>query len=210
MAAWLQREGYEINRKRVQRLYRRLGIEAVYPKPNTSKGDKSHTIFPYLLRGVSIVRPDQVWSTDITYIRLLSGFVYLVAIMDWYSRYVLDWEISTTLEVDFCIEALERTLTRGSCEISNTDQGSQFTTPRFTNILLKSGISVSMDGRGRALDNVFIERLWRTLKYSCIYPRERRSVLELVQDVGKYFKFYNEEKPHQSLNYRTPAEVYFG
>jgi putative transposase len=186
-----------------------MGLETVYPKPNLSRANKEHIIFPYLLRGVTINRVNQVWSTDITYIRLKQGFVYLVAIIDWYSRYVLDWEISTTLEADFCIEALTRALARGCCDIFNTDQGSQFTSHSFTGLLSANGISISMDGKGRALDNIFVERLWRSLKYEMVYLMELTTVSETRQEIGGYFNFYNNERPHQSLGYKTPSEIYF-
>jgi len=209
MKVWLQREGYSVSRKRVQRLYRVMGITAVYPKKNLSKRDKSHAIFPYLLRDMAITEIDKVWSTDITYIRLEKGFVYLMAIIDWYSRYVLDWSLSVTLEADFCIETLARVLERGRCDIFNTDQGSQFTTPDFTGLLLARGIRVSMDGKGRALDNIFIERLWRSVKYESVYLMKFASVTEARMHLKKYFDFYNHERPHQALNYKTPAAVYF-
>jgi putative transposase len=209
MKVWLEREGYSVSRKRVRRLYRVMGITAVYPKKNLSKKDKSHAIFPYLLRDMAITEVDKVWSTDITYIRLEKGFVYLMAIIDWYSRYVLDWSLSVTLEADFCIETLARVLERGRCDIFNTDQGSQFTTPDFTGLLLARGIRVSMDGKGRALDNIFIERLWRSVKYESVYLMKFASVTEAKMHLKKYFDFYNHERPHQALNYKTPAAVYF-
>lgn len=209
MTAYLRHLGYEVNRKRVQNLYRLMGLEANYPKPNLSKRHPEHKIHPYLLRGVRIDRVNQVWSTDITYIRLREGFVYLMAIIDWHSRYVLDWQLSTTLEADFCIEALARVLAQDRCEIFNTDQGSQFTAVDFVNLLLSRGILVSMDGKGRALDNIFIERLWRSLKYELIYQMEYRSVKEARQGIADYFWFYNNERFHQALDYKTPKEVYF-
>lgn len=204
----LRKLGHEVNPKRVRRLLRTMGLEAVYPKPKLSQPNAGHKVFPYLLCGVEIDRCDQVWSTDITYIRLEKGFVYLMAIMDWYSRYVLNWAISTTLEADFCIEALSETLKQGHCEIFNTDQGSQFTTHRFTDLLLNKKIQVSMDGRGRALDNVFVERLWRSVKQEKVYLHDFRTVREAYRELKDYFEFYNQERPHQSLDYRTPAEVY--
>lgn len=209
MEVYLRELGYSVNRKRVQGLYQRMGLEAVYPKPNLSRGDKEHVIFPYLLRNVVIERVDQVWSTDITYIRLKQGFVYLMAIIDWHSRYVLDWEISTTLEADFCVETLGRVLAQGICDIFNTDQGSQFTSEAFTDLLKDHGIKISMDGKGRALDNIFVERLWRSLKYELIYLMELTTVAETRKHIRNYFEFYNNERPHQSLNYKTPREVYF-
>lgn len=209
MTAYLHTLGHVVNVKRVRRLLRMMGLEAVYQKPNTSKPNPEHEIFPYLLRGLVIDRCDQVWSTDITYIRLTHGFVYLMAVIDWYSRYVLGWAISTTLEADFCIEAVGELLDSGSCEIFNTDQGAQFTTPRFTAPLLNKGIRVSMDGRGRALDNIFIERLWRTVKYEYVYLQDIQTVQEARTGLQNYFQFYNHRRLHQSLDYRTPAAVYF-
>lgn len=209
MTAYLRHLGYEINRKRIQSLYRLMGLEANYPKPNLSKKHPEHKIYPYLLEDVKIDRVNQVWSTDITYIRLREGFAYLMAIIDWRSRYVLDWQLSTTLEADFCIEALARVLEKSKCEIFNTDQGSQFTAIDFVNLLLSQGIQVSMDGKGRALDNIFVERLWRSLKYELIYQMEYESVREAKKGIGEYFLFYNDERFHQSLNYKTPRQVYF-
>jgi len=209
MTAYLRHLGYEINRKRIQSLYRLMGLETNYPKPNLSKKHPEHKIYPYLLEDVKIDRVNQVWSTDITYIRLREGFAYLMAIIDWRSRYVLDWQLSTTLEADFCIEALARVLEKGKCEIFNTDQGSQFTAIDFVNLLLSQGIQVSMDGKGRALDNIFVERLWRSLKYELIYQMEYESVREAKKGIGEYFLFYNDGRFHQSLNYKTPRQVYF-
>lgn len=209
MAAYLRHLGHEVNRKRIQSLYRLMGLEANYPKPNLSKRHAEHKIYPYLLKDVKIDRVNQVWSTDITYIRLKEGFAYLMAIIDWRSRYVLDWQLSTTLEADFCIEALARALKKGQSEIFNTDQGSQFTANDFVDLLLSRGIQVSMDGKGRALDNIFVERLWRSLKYELIYQMEYRSVREAKKGIGEYFVFYNDERFHQALNYKTPREVYF-
>lgn len=210
MTAYLKRLGFLVNRKRVQRYYELLGLEAIYPKPNTSKPNKAHTVFPYLLRDVVIDRVDQVWSTDITYIRLQGGFVYLMAILDWFSRYVLGWKLSLSLEADFCIEGLKRVLMNGTCEIFNTDQGAQFTTPQFTGILTEKNIRISMDGKRRSLDNIFVERLWRTLKYELIYLYDYVTVPDVEQAIGGYFHYYNYERPHQSLRYQTPASVYFG
>ncbi len=209
MTAYLCREGYEVGEKRVRRLLRKMGLEAVYPKPNLSKQHLDHKIYPNLLRGLEITQPNQVWSTDITYIRLDKGFVYLVAIIDWYSRYVLGWALSTTLEADFCIETLEGVLENASCEIFNTDQGSQFTTNRFTRVLIAKGIKVSMDGRGRALDNIFVERLWRSVKYEKVYLCDFQSVAEARDGLEEYFEFYNNERLHQSLDYNTPKEVHY-
>ena len=207
----LLRQGYIINRKRVQRLMRKMGIQSIAPKPGTSKPHPEHKIYPYLLRHLSVIRPNQVWSTDITYIPLVGGFVYLVAVMDWFSRYVLSWEISVNMESEFCISALESAIRRyGRPEIFNTDHGAQFTCNAFTNILKENEVMISMDGRGRALDNVFIERLWRSVKYEEIYPKEYRSVRELIQSLKRYFDFYNIQRPHASLNRNTPSEVYSG
>jgi putative transposase len=187
-----------------------MGLEAIYQKPDTSQPNPDHKIYPYLLRGLSIERCNQVWSTDITYVRLATGFVYLMAIMDWFSRYVLGWALSTTLEADFCIDAVGCLLKQRRCEIFNTDQGAQFTTPRFTQPLLDQDIQVSMDGRGRALDNIFVERLWRTVKYEYVYLQEIETVQEARLGLQNYFHFYNHERIHQSLDYRTPGEVFTG
>ena len=208
MLAYLKRLGYIVNVKRVRRLLRMMGLEAVYQKPNTSQPNPEHRVFPYLLRRLVIDRCDQVWSTDITYIRLKTGFVYLMAVIDWHSRYVLDWELSTTLDADFCIEAVGRIIKQRQCEIFNTDQGAQFTSRKFTQPLIDKGIQVSMDGRGRALDNIFVERLWRTVKYEYVYLHDIQSVREARQGLKAYFEFYNHHRLHQSLAYRTPAEVY--
>jgi len=210
LTRWLWEQGEEVNRKRVQRLMRRMGLEALYPKPRLSQGGKEHRVFPYLLRGVAIERPDQVWSTDITYVPLTAGFMYLAAIIDWYSRYVIAWRLSNTLDGSFCVEMLDEALRRGRPEIFNTDQGVQFTARTFTDRLQAVGVQVSMDGRGRCLDNVFVERLWRTVKYEDIYLYGYASVPELQRGLGCYFPFYNEERLHQALDYRTPAAVYGG
>jgi putative transposase len=198
----------EVNRKRIQRLMRILGIEALYPKPNLSRAAPGHEVYPYLLRGVSIERPNQVWSTDITYIPMRAGFLYLVAIMDWFSRFVLSWELSNTMETGFCLAALEAAFQFGEPEIWNSDQGAQFTSADFLAPLKKRGISISMDGRGRALDNVFIERLWRSLKYELIYPGDFVNGAELIAALDRYFRFYNYRRPHQALGYRTPADLF--
>lgn len=208
MTAYLRQAGYDVNRKRVQNLYRKMGIEAVHPKPNLSKKNMDHAIYPYLLRGLTISHCNQVWSADITYIRMKHGFVYLMAIIDWFSRYVLDWELSTSLDADFCIDALERTLIDQKCEIFNSDQGSQFTSKSFTALLLNNDIRISMDGKGRALDNIFVERLWRSAKYECIYLNEFYSVKEVREKLKEYFQFYNHERLHQSLDYKRPADIY--
>jgi putative transposase len=201
-------EGRNINRKRVQRLMRLMGLEAIYPKPRLSMAGRGHRIYPYLLRNVAIVRPDQVWSTDITYVPMRSGFMYLAAIIDWFSRYVIAWRLSNTLDGTFCVDMLEEALSQGRPEVFNTDQGVQFTAEAFTGRLVKAGVAVSMDGKGRCLDNVFVERLWRSVKYEDIYPRCYERVPELESGLGRYFPFYNEERPHQSLEYQTPAWVY--
>jgi putative transposase len=211
MTAWLHRQGHRIGHNRVRRLLRRMGLEAVYPKPRLSRpGGVDHRIWPYLLRGVVIERPNQVWAADITYIRLWRGFVYLVAVMDWYSRYVLSWSLSTTLESWFCIEALRQALARACPEIFNTDQGSQFTSVGFTDRLRAAGVAISMDGRGRAFDNIFVERLWRSVKYEDVYLKDYGVVDEARRGLDDYFTFYNTGRLHQSLGYQTPAEVYFG
>lgn len=206
----LQRMGHAVGRRRVRRLMAEMGIEAIYPKPHLSKPHPDHTIYPYLLRGVSIDRIDQTWGSDITYIRLDKGFAYLVAIMDWYSRYVISWELSTSLEADFCIRALEKALSIGRPEIFNTDQGSQFTSNDFTQRLLDEAILISMDGRGRCMDNIFTERLWRSLKYENVYPNDYQTVREARQGIGAYVDLYNTVRLHQSLGYMTPHEVYYG
>jgi putative transposase len=208
LTAWLRGEGYPVNRKRVQRLMRLMGLEAVYPKPRLSVGGAGHKVYPYLLRGVAIERPDQVWSTDITYIPLPAGFMYLTAVLDWYSRYVLSWRLSNTLDVEFCLEALEEALRRGRPEVFNTDQGVQFTSAAYTGRLESAGAQVSMDGKGRCLDNVFVERLWRTVKYEEIYLWRHETVPALASGLARYFGYYNGARRHQSLGYRTPAEVY--
>jgi putative transposase len=197
-----------VNRKRVQRLIRLMGLEAVYPRRRTTRPAPGHTIYPYLLRELEITRPDQVWASDITYVPLRRGFLYLVAVMDWFSRYVLSWRLSNTLEGSFCIEALEEALGIGCPEIFNTDQGSQFTASAFTGRLATHGIAISMDGRGRAFDNIFVERLWRTLKYEEVYLRDYADGWDAERSLGLYFEFYRGERIHQSLSYRTPAAVY--
>ena len=208
MTRWLVKQGEEINRKRVQRLMRIMGIQAVGPKPRLSVPERGHRIFPYLLRNVPIERRDQVWSADITYIPLPTGFVYLAATIDWYSRCVLAWRLSNSLEGSFCLEMLEEALSRGRPEIFNTDQGVQFTAEAWTSRLESAGVKVSMDGRGRCLDNIFVERLWRTVKYENVYIYGYETVPQLRSGLGRYFPFYNTERLHQSLNYRTPEEVY--
>jgi putative transposase len=210
MTRWLVQQGEAVNRKRVQRLMRLMGLEAIYPKRRLSLAGRGHRIFPYLLRNVRIDRPDQVWSSDITYIPLPAGFMYLAAIIDWYSRYVLAWRLSNTLDGSFCLEMLEEALSRGKPEVFNTDQGVQFTAEAWTDRLESAGVAVSMDGRGRCLDNVFVERLWRSVKYEDVYLRGYETVPELYAGLGRYFPFYNRERLHQSLDYQTPAVVYRG
>jgi putative transposase len=210
MTIWLNEQGEEVNRKRVQRLMRVMGLEAIYPKPRLSLAGKGHRIYPYLLRGVTVERRDQVWSTDITYVPMASGFMYLAAVIDWYSRYVIAWRLSNTLDGSFCLEMLEEALRGGRPEIFNTDQGVQFTAAAFTGRLESAGVAVSMDGRGRALDNVFVERLWRSVKHEDIYIQGYDTVPGLHRGLATYFTFYNDERPHQSLDDRTPAAVYRG
>lgn len=209
-ALWSQHKR-RAGRNRIRKLMLTMGITPIYPKKLLSKPNKHHKKYPYLLRGVSIVRPNQVWSIDITYIRLKHGFVYLTAVIDWYSRYVLSWRLSTSLETGFCVEALKNALSKyGKPEIFNSDQGSQFTSDEFTGILESNGIKISMDGRGRALDNVFVERLWRTVKYDNIFIRDYRTVKECREGLKSYFKFYNRKREHSSLDYMYPEQVYFG
>jgi putative transposase len=209
MTAYVCRQGLQVNHKRVQRLMRLMGLEAIYPKPKTTQVDGRAEIYPYLLRDLPISHPNQVWSSDVTYIRMAHGFMYLVAIIDWFSRYVLTWQLSNTLDGRFCLDALHTALRQGQPAIFNTDQGVQFTAHQFTNALEAAGVRVSMDGRGRALDNIFVERLWRSVKYEDVYLRDYQTVRELDAGLGRYFRFYNRERPHQSLGYRTPAEVHF-
>lgn len=204
----LHEQGYPVGRHRVRRLMAVLGLQAVYPKPRLSQPGEGHKIYPYLLDGVAITRVNQVWSTDITYIRMAGGFVYLVAVMDWFSRFVLSWALSLTLEADFCVDALQRALRWGRPEIFNSDQGSQFTSDEFTGVLAQRGVAISMDGRGRCLDNIFIERLWRSVKYEEVYLKDYQRYAEAQHELGRYFRHYNHERPHQALAYRTPAEVY--
>ncbi len=209
MVSFLKVQGYRVNRKRVQRLMRILGLAGMAPGPNTSRPHPQHKVYPYLLRGVVVTRPNQVWSTDITYIRLTHGFVYLVAVIDWYSRKVLSWRISNTLDTAFCVDCLAEAIQRyGNPEIFNTDQGCQFTSESFTGVLKAHGIAISMDRRGRALDNIFVERLWRSVKYEDVYLNGYANPMELMIGLTEYFVFYNGERPHQSLDNRTPAEVY--
>lgn len=209
MTVWLQQQGYAVGPKRVRRLLRAMGLMAVYPKPRLSLNPLAHQRFPYLLKGVAIVRPNQVWSTDITYIRLRGGFVFLAAILDWYSRYVVAWELSITLEADFCVAVLERALADQRPEIFNTDQGVQFTSAQFQAPLLAAQVRLSMDGRGRAFDNIFVERLWRSVKYEEVYLKDYRNVAEARAGLHQYFPFYNQKRIHQALDYRTPHSVHF-
>ena len=208
MTAHLSRQGPTVNIKRIRRLMRKMGLEAVYAKPKLSQRNSEHRVYPYLLRDLAITRPNQVWCTDITYIRLRSGFVYLVAMMDWFSRYVLSWEVSISLETEFCLTALEGALLQATPEIFNSDQGSQFTSLVFTGRLLSAGIAISMDGRGRAFDNIFIERLWRSVKYDTVYLSDWHHVEEAQAGLGEYLTFYNHERPHQALHNNTPFDVY--
>ena len=208
---WLQDEGHAVNRKRVQRLMRMMGITALYPKPRTSKPGEGHKVYPCLLRGLTIDCPNQVWATDLTYIPMARGFVYLVAIMDWYSRKVLAWRLSNSMESDACVDALEEALIRyGSPEIFNTDQGAQFTSEAFTGVLKKAGVNISMDGKGRWVDNIFVGRLWRSVKYKDVYLKAYETVSDARDEIGTYLKFYNSERRHQSLDRQTPDRVYLG
>jgi putative transposase len=204
----LKKQGHKVNRKRVRRLMRLMGLRAIYCKPRTSIPGKGHKIYPYLLKGMKITRPNQVWAADITYIPMAKGFLYLVAIIDWYSRYVIAWKLSNTLDADFCIEALEEALRKGKPEIFNTDQGSQFTSDEFIALLKKHNIQISMDGKGSYNDNLFIERLWRTVKYEEVYLKAYQDGKEARTSLREYIRFYNTERIHQALGYRTPIEVY--
>ena len=208
MKAWLLAEGYLVSRSKVRRLMRLMGLEAIYRRPNTSKPAPGHRVYPYLLKGVDVNRVDQVWAADITYIPMAQGFLYLVAIMDWHSRHVLAWKLSNTMDTDFCVTALEAALGKGRPEIFNTDQGAQFTSDAFTQTLQERGIRVSMDGKGRYLDNIFVERLWRSIKYEEVYLKAYQTVSEARVGINAYLEFYNRRRPHQSLGYRTPAQVY--
>ena len=210
LTAWLGSQGEAVNRKRVQRLLRIMGLEAIYPKPKLSAPGVGHRVYPYLLRGVAVERPGQVWSADITYVPLPTGFMYLAATIDWYSRLVVAWRLSNTLDGAFCQEMLEAALATGTPAVFNTDQGVQFTARAWTGRLERAGVAVSMDGRGRCLDNVFVERLWRSVKYEDVYLRGYETVPDLERGLAAYFRFYNHERLHQSLGYRTPAEVHAG
>jgi putative transposase len=207
MTAWLQTQGHAVNRKRVQRLMQRMGLAAIYQRPRTSRPASAHRIYPYLLRGLRIERVHQVWAADITYIPMARGFLYLVAVMDWVSRYVLAWRLSNLLDADFCIEALEEALRQGRPDIFNTDQGSQFTGDGFTGVLRGHGVAISMDGRGRFADNIFVERLWRSLKYEEVYLKAYENVAQARHGIAAYFEFYNHHRLHQALGYRTPHQL---
>ena len=208
MALWLGQQGCNVNRKRVQRLMRLMGIEAIYRKPRTTIRSKDSKVYPYLLRNVEVTHPNHVWCTDITYIPMRRGFMYLVAIMDWFSRHIIAWQLSNSLDTSFCLDALEESLRDAKPQIFNTDQGVQFTSSAFTSTLESHGIAISMDGRGRVLDNIFIERLWRTIKYEDIYLKDYETVDELYEGLTSYLAFYDHERPHQALGYSTPFEVY--
>jgi putative transposase len=208
MVDFLRDEGYVVNRKKVQRLMRQMGIEGLAPKPRTTRPNTQHRVYPYLLRDLDITRPNQVWCSDITYIPLHAGYLYLVAVMDWYSRYILSWRLSNTLDAEFCVAALDEALARGTPEVFNTDQGAQFTSREFIARLEAAAVAISMDGRGRALDNVMIERFWRTLKYEEVYLKEYRSGADCYQGLKAYVQYYGHQRRHQSLEHRTPWEVY--
>lgn len=209
MTFWLQQLGWAVNEKRVARLMRVMGLQAVVPGPHTSRPHPEHRIYPYLLRDLKIQAPNEAWCSDITYVPMQHGYLFLVAVMDWFSRYVLAWELSNSLETGFCLTALNRALGKATPGICNTDQGSQFTSEAFTGRLQTAGVRISMDGRGRAIDNVFVERLWRTVKYEDIYVRDYTDGLATRLGLERYFRFYNTERPHQALDNRTPAAVYF-
>ena len=208
MVVWLKKQGYKANRKRVRRLMRIMGLQAIYRRPRTNKPAPGHKIYPYLLSGMEITRPNQVWAADITYIPMARGFLYLAAIIDWYSRYVLSWRLSNTMDVGFCVDVLEEALGKGRPDIFNTDQGAQFTSKVFISLLEQHGVSISMDGKGSYNDNLFIERLWRSVKYEEVYLKAYEDGRDARAGIGDYFRFYNTERPHQSLGYRTPAEVF--
>jgi putative transposase len=210
MKVWLGRQGQPVNRKRVRRLMRTMGLQTVYRRPRTSQPAPGNKVYPYLLGGMEITRPNQVWAADITYIPMAKGFLYLVAIMDWYSRYVIAWRLSNTLDADFCVETLEEALSGGKPEVFNTDQGSQFTSEGFTGLLKQHGVSISMDGKGRYSDNIFVERLWRTVKYEEVYLKAYTDGRQAKTGLDAYLHFYNNQRPHQALGYRTPAEVFNG
>jgi putative transposase len=209
MTRWLRRQNHDVNRKRVQRLMRAMGLEAIYRKPNLSRAQPGHRIYPYLLRDLAVTRPNQVWATDITYVPVQGGYAYLCAVIDWHSRCVLAWELSNTLDAGFCVRAVQRALAaHGTPEIFNSDQGCQFTSAEFTGLLLARGVKLSMDGKGRCLDNVFVERLWRTVKYEEVYLKSYVSLVDAHAQLDRFFRFYNERRAHASLADATPAEVY--
>lgn len=210
MKVYLAKRGYRVNRKRIARLMHKMGLEAIYPKPKLSRRNTEHKVYPYLLKGLEIDSPDQVWASDITYIRMHRGFVYLTVVMDWYSRYVLSWAVSITLDAHFCTQALEQALRRSRPAIFNTDQGSQFTSEQFRQQLQEAQVRISMDGKGRAFDNIFVERLWRSVKYEEVYLKDYRDVPSCIEGLRDYFRFYNDERPHQALGYKTPHQVYLG
>lgn len=209
ITAEMRRRGFKVNRKRIRRLMRQMGIEAIYQKPDMSKNDKAHPVYPYLLKGLDINKPDHVWGIDITYIRLTAGWLYLVAIIDWFSRYVIDWQVSTSLDTSFCLEAIERSLNKSRPEILNSDQGVQFTSKGYMDLLASKEVKISMDGRGRCMDNIFTERLWRSVKYEEVYLNEYDTVQRAKSGLEDYFYKYNNKRIHQHLDYKTPAEVYF-
>ena len=208
MTAWLKTQGHQVNHKRIRRLMKKMGLEAIYPRPKLSQSEEHHR-YPYLLKDLSVNHPNQVWCSDITYIRMPSGFVYLVAIMDWYSRFVLAWQLSNTLDVSFCLEALENSWQWGQPQIFNSDQGSQYTSNKFTNALKSKQIQISQDGRGRVFDNIFVERLWRSVKYEEVYLKDYQNIAAARKSLSDYFKFYNYQRLHQSLDYQPPAIVHF-
>ena len=208
MKVWLAREGRRVSRKRVQRLMRVMGLRAIYRRPRTSQPAPEHRVYPYLLRNARVTRPNQVWAADITYLPMARGFLYLVVVMDWHSRYVVAWRLSNTLEAGFCVDALKEALGQGQPEVFNTDQGSQFTNLEFTQVLQEHGVEISMDGKGRYNDNIFVERLWRTVKYEEVYLKAYANASEARRELGAYLRFYNDQRPHQALGYRTPAEVF--
>ena len=208
MKVWLVREGRRVSRKRVQRLMRIMGLRAIYRSPRTSRPAPEHRVYPYLLEKIRVTRPNQAWAADITYLPVARGFLYLVAVMDWHSRYVVAWRLSNSLEADFCVAALKEALGQGQPEVFNTDQGSQFTSLEFTQALQEHGVKISMDGKGRYADNIFVERLWRTVKYEEVYLKAYANASEARRELGAYFPFYNDQRPHQALGYRTPAEVF--
>lgn len=209
MTAWLKTQRHQVNHKRIRRLMKKMGLEAIYPRPKFSQSEEHHR-YPYLLKDITVNNPNHVWCSDITYIRMSSGFVYLIAIMDWYSRFVLAWQLSNTLDVSFCLEALEQSWQWGQPQIFNSDQGSQYTSNKFTNALKSKKIQISQDGRGRVFDNIFVERLWRSVKYEEVYLKDYQNIATARESLSQYFKFYNYQRLHQSLDYQPPAIVHFG